>query len=111
MGAELYAAEPAFRAAVDACCDVLTPELGIELRDLIFRPRAGAPDSEALLSETWVTQPAIFVLEYALAQLWRSWGVEPAAMVGHSVGEYVAACLSGVFAVEDALRLVAARGR
>lgn len=101
MGAELYRTEPAFAAAVDECLAVL----GERFRDLLFDPAAGEQ-----LAQTRHTQPALFVIEYALAQLWRSWGVEPAAMVGHSVGEYVAATLAGVFALPDALRLVARRG-
>ncbi|QSB16308.1 acyltransferase domain-containing protein [Natronosporangium hydrolyticum] len=101
MGAELYGAEPAFAAAVDECLAVLGPDF----RELLFDPAAAER-----LQETRHTQPALFVLEYALAMLWRSWGVEPAAMLGHSVGEYVAATLAGVFRLADALRLVSRRG-
>ena len=67
-------------------------------------------DAEDLLVQTRFTQPALFVIEYALAQLWMSWGIRPASMIGHSVGEYVAACLAGVLSLEDALSLVARRG-
>jgi phthiocerol/phenolphthiocerol synthesis type-I polyketide synthase E len=67
--------------------------------------------ASARLEQTEATQPALFVIEYALAQLWMSWGIQPASMIGHSVGEYVAACLAGVFSLEDALWLVAMRGR
>lgn len=110
MGAELYASERVFREIVDECCERLTPHLGDDLRALVFTasPRA---EAEALLADTRITQPALFVFEYALASLWRSWGVQPAAMLGHSIGEYVAACLAGVFTLHDALDLVAARGQ
>jgi acyl transferase domain-containing protein/thioesterase domain-containing protein len=110
MGAGLYREEPAYRAALDRCCELLAPELGFDLRPLL----QAAPDDEdaaARLAETAVTQPALFAVEHALAQLWIGWGVRPAAMLGHSIGEYVAACLAGVFTLEEAVRLVAARGR
>ncbi|MEU4445428.1 SDR family NAD(P)-dependent oxidoreductase [Actinosynnema sp. NPDC050801] len=106
MGRELYETEPVFRDVVDECAAVLEPELGLDVRTLMFTLGA---DEE--LGRTEYTQPALFVLEYALAALWRHWGVEPAAMIGHSVGEYVAATLAGVFEPADALKLVAARGR
>jgi amino acid adenylation domain-containing protein len=103
MGRELYASEPVFRDAVDRCAALLQPRLGLDLR-------AALADAD-LLVQTRITQPALFVIEYALAQLWMSWGVRPAAMIGHSVGEYVAGCLAGVFTLEDALMLVAERAR
>ncbi len=105
MGRELHAHEPAFRAAFDACADALHAELGFDLRE-----RAFSDDPEALLP-TAIMQPATFALEYALARLWMAQGLQPAAMLGHSVGEFVAATLAGVFALPDALRLVARRGR
>ncbi|HWI60217.1 MAG TPA: beta-ketoacyl synthase N-terminal-like domain-containing protein, partial [Symbiobacteriaceae bacterium] len=104
MTRELYETEPAFRETVDRCCDLLAPELGLDLRTLIFL-------EDARLNQTAYTQPALFVIEYAMAQLFLSWGVRPQALLGHSLGEYVAACLAGVFALEDALKLIAARGR
>ena len=102
MGMELYASEPFFRAEMDRCAEILRPLLGLDLREVLRGPAEQ-------LGQTRYTQPALFVIEYALAQLWMSWGVQPAALLGHSVGEYVAACLAGVFSLEDALRLVAAR--
>ncbi|ACZ85401.1 SDR family NAD(P)-dependent oxidoreductase [Streptosporangium roseum] len=107
MGAELYRTEPVFAAAVDECAGLLTEHLGLDLRDLVF---GTAPDADETLRQTRYTQPALFTVEYALARLWQSWGVRPAAMIGHSIGEYVAATVAGVFTLPDAVRLVAARG-
>jgi acyl transferase domain-containing protein len=109
MGAELYRTEPTFRAEVDRCAELLKPELKTDIREVMF-PAVGADKkSDELLVQTRFTQPALFVIEYALAKLWTSWGIEPAAMIGHSVGEYVAGCLAGVFTLEDALTLIARR--
>lgn len=109
MGAELYRTEPTFRAEVDHCAELLKAELQSDIREVIF-PAAGAnKKSDELLTQTRFTQPALFVIEYALAKLWMSWGVKPAAMIGHSVGEYVAGCLAGVFTLEDALMLIVRR--
>jgi len=111
MGRGLYTAEREFRAEVDACCARLEPLLGEDLRGLLY-PEAGAVASAAeKLNETRFTQPALFTIEYALARLWTSWGVAPDAMIGHSVGEFVAACLAGVMTRDDALALVAERAR
>ncbi|AKT42974.1 type I polyketide synthase [Chondromyces crocatus] len=110
MGIGLYETEPVFRDAVDSCATLLQPHLGFDLRTLLYPP-AGDTTAADMLQKTAVAQPALFTTSYALAQLWRSWGVEPKAMVGHSLGEFVAACLAGVFSLEDALALVAARGR
>jgi len=106
MGGELYTHEAVFRAEVDRCAEILKPHFRFDLRDVLF-----AAEASERLKQTEVTQPALFVIEYALAQQWISWGVTPAAMIGHSIGEYVAACLSGVMELEDALALVAMRGR
>ncbi len=109
MGGDLYETEPVFRAEVDACAEVLREHTGWDLRDLIF-PTDADPHRAQRLNQTEVTQPALFVIEYAMARLVQSWGVRPESMAGHSIGEYVAATLAGVFTRDDALRLVAARG-
>ncbi|HEU4557555.1 MAG TPA: amino acid adenylation domain-containing protein, partial [Longimicrobium sp.] len=111
MARELYGREPAFRAVLDRCAGLLAAELGLDLRAVLFPVEGGEEEANALLRETRLTQPALFAVEYALAKLWMGRGVQPAAMLGHSIGEYVAACLAGVFSLENALRLVAARGR
>ena len=105
MGRELYRSEPAFRQAFDACAEAAQGELSFDLREVVF-----GDDAEALLP-TGVMQPAIFAIEYSVARLWMSYGVQPVAMIGHSVGEFVAATLAGVFSLADAMRLVARRGR
>lgn len=105
MGRALYAAEPHFRTAFDECAHALRTELGFDLREVVF-----GDDADALLP-TSVMQPAIFSLEYSLARLWMSYGVMPSAMLGHSIGEFVAATLAGVFSLADALTLVARRGK
>jgi acyl transferase domain-containing protein/acyl carrier protein len=108
MSRELYEAEPVYRGEVDRCAQALRSALDLDLRRVMFSTR---PEDEARLRDTALAQPALFVVEYALARLWSSWGVTPAAMIGHSVGELVAACLAGVLDLEEALRLVAVRGR
>ncbi len=107
MGLNLYQQESVFRESVDRCVEILQPLLGRDLREVLY-PREG--EASELLRETFFTQPALFTIEYALAQLWISWGVHPQGMIGHSIGEFVAACLAGVFSLEDALMLVATRG-
>ncbi|HEY3572045.1 MAG TPA: type I polyketide synthase, partial [Thermoanaerobaculia bacterium] len=111
MGRELYESEPAFRDSVDRCCEVLRPLLGLDLRAVLYPAPEGMAEAGRRLEQTALAQPALFVIEHALARLWMSWGVRPRAMLGHSLGEYVAACLAGVFSLEDALALVAERGR
>jgi acyl transferase domain-containing protein len=105
MGRQLYHSLPTFRAALDRCAALLDDQLDYPLLDVLWG------DATTQLDQTEFTQPALFALEWALAQVWLSWGVRPAAVVGHSVGEYVAACVAGVFSLEDGLRLVASRGR
>ena len=111
MARGLYESEPAFAQAVDRCAAILEPGLGLDLRSVLFPADEGKDAATELLDQTWITQPALFTIEYALATLWMQWGISPQAMIGHSIGEYVAACLSGVFSLESALSLVAARGR
>ncbi|MEA5617545.1 SDR family NAD(P)-dependent oxidoreductase [Cronbergia sp. UHCC 0137] len=105
MGKELYDTEAIFREQIDHCCELLEHDLGLDLRSQIYQK-----ESEEI-NRTTVAQPALFVIEYALAKLWISWGIQPQAMIGHSIGEYVAATLAGVFSLPDALKLVALRGR
>jgi amino acid adenylation domain-containing protein len=109
MGRDLYKHESVFRSAVDRCFEILGPELN--LREVLFPQEDRQSWAAEQLTQTRFTQPALFVVEYALAQLWQSWGIRPAAMIGHSIGEYVAACLAGVFSLEDGLRLVTHRAR
>jgi acyl transferase domain-containing protein/acyl carrier protein len=111
MGRELYFHEPVFRAALDECDQLLQPELGQSLAALIYPAPENQQRCAALLDGTGLAQPALFALGYALAQMWKSRGVQPSALMGHSVGEYVAAHLAGVFSLADGLRLIAARGR
>jgi phthiocerol/phenolphthiocerol synthesis type-I polyketide synthase E len=105
MGRALYDQEPVYRTIVDECAAHLRGDLGFDLRDLMFDQ-----DGERLRS-TAIAQPALFVTSYALARTWEARGVHPAALIGHSIGEYAAAALSGVLPLDDALTLVAARGR
>lgn len=111
MGFNLYSREIVFRQVVDQCAEILKPILGRDLREIIYPVATDIETASTALQQTCFTQPALFVVEYALAQLWQSWGVKPQAMIGHSIGEFVAACLAGVFSLEDALMLVANRGR
>jgi phthiocerol/phenolphthiocerol synthesis type-I polyketide synthase E len=131
MARGLYAAEPAFRAEVDRCAEVLRPRIGIDIREVIFpgdapketpagagidlkamlgRTESATPETERL-NRTEIAQPAVFVIEYALAKLLMSWGIVPEAVIGHSLGEYAAACIAGIFSLDDALELVAERAR
>lgn len=111
MARGLYEREPVVREAIDRCTRVLKAPLGTDLRRLIFPTSRQASRAAEELKDTRWAQPALFTVAYAVARLWQSWGVKPAAMIGHSVGEYVAATLAGVIDLEDALRLIAHRGR
>ncbi len=111
MGAELYAKFPEYRKAIDECLAVVQPELGVDLRSLMFAPASSADISNLKLAAPSLALPALFATEYALVKLLASWGVTPAAMIGHSAGEYAAACVAGVLSMRDAISLVATRGR
>ncbi|GKT26982.1 type I polyketide synthase [Acidovorax sp. SUPP3334] len=111
MGQDLYRNEPVFREEVDRCCQVLQKAEGLDLLPLMYPADGAEAAADAQLARIEFTQPALFVVEYAMARLWMSRGVQPSLLLGHSLGEYVAACLAGVFALEDALHLVALRGR
>jgi acyl transferase domain-containing protein len=118
MGHELYHSEPVYRDAVDTCADLLAPHLGLDIRTVLAPapdpapgPGPGPAQPGHPLHATRLTQPALFTLEYALTRLWQSWGCHPAALLGHSVGEYTAATIAGVFTLADALRLIALRGQ
>ncbi|MFQ3617772.1 MAG: aminotransferase class I/II-fold pyridoxal phosphate-dependent enzyme [Cyanobacteriota bacterium] len=111
MGRSLYQSQPLFRQTVDEAAKLLTPQLKHPLLSILYPSPSQLSRANDQINQTAYTQPALFVLEYALAKLWQSWGVQPSVVMGHSIGEYVAACVAGVFSLEDALRLVAARGR
>ncbi|MEM1168616.1 MAG: type I polyketide synthase [Cyanobacteria bacterium P01_H01_bin.35] len=106
MGASLYKTQPIFRQTLDRCNEILKDYLELPLLDVLFSEKHSAK-----LTETMYTQPSIFSIEYGLAKLWESWGIKPEWVIGHSVGEYVAACVAGVFSLEDGLKLIAIRAR
>jgi acyl transferase domain-containing protein/acyl-CoA synthetase (AMP-forming)/AMP-acid ligase II/acyl carrier protein len=109
MGQGLYRDNAVFRNTLDRCASLLTPILGLDIRAFIFADEES--EGAALVSQTLLTQPSLFSVEYSLAQMWRSVGIAPSCMLGHSVGEYVAACMAGVFRLEDALATIVARAR
>ncbi len=111
MGRDLCASEPVFEEHFDRCCELFSKEFGTDLKAIIF-PKAGEEEKAAeQLKQTIYTQASLFTLHYSLAKLWMHWGITPDAMMGHSIGEFAAACLAGVFSLEDAVKLVANRGR
>ncbi len=111
MGADLYKNESAFREYTDKCLEILRTNHSINLREILFPEKDRAEEAQKLITRTATAQLSLFVIEYSLAKLWMSWGINPESMAGHSIGEYVAACLSGVFSLETALAIVVARGR
>jgi acyl transferase domain-containing protein/acyl-CoA synthetase (AMP-forming)/AMP-acid ligase II/pimeloyl-ACP methyl ester carboxylesterase len=114
MGYQLYQTQPVFRQALDQCAAILDNYLDQPLLQVLYPdqyPSSLNPHPSSLLNETVYTQPAIFALEYALAQMWLDWGIKPTALIGHSVGEYVAATIAGVFSLADGLKLLATRGK
>ncbi|PIB30037.1 hypothetical protein BFP77_04640 [Maribacter sp. 4U21] len=110
MGKELYDNEKVFKEAVDHCAQLLENELELDIRDIIF-PKENSTEAENRLKDTQFTQPALFVVEYALAQLWMSWEIKPSFLCGHSIGEFVAAHIAGIFTLADALHLITIRGK
>jgi len=110
MGMNLYKNEAVFKQAADTCAELLLEELKLDIRDILY-PEVVTPETDEILRNTRYTQPALFVTEYALSQLWLSWGIKPTVFCGHSIGEFVAAHLAGIFTLEDALHLIAIRGR
>lgn len=118
MGRRLYETQPTFREVMDQCDEILRPQMEQPLLSVLYpnlvegaADQSLEEDHQTGIHATANTQPALFALEYALATLWRSWGIEPSIVLGHSIGEYVAACVAGVFSLEDGLRLIARRGR
>ncbi|MGK7929609.1 MAG: SDR family NAD(P)-dependent oxidoreductase, partial [Spirulina sp.] len=111
MAREVYESEPVFRQACDRCFEILQNHLETDLRQLLYPSEEQPKAAAELLKQTAIAQPLLFAIEYSLARLWMSWGVRPQALLGHSLGEYVAACLAGVFSLEEALATIALRGR
>ena len=111
MGRQLYETQPTFRKTLDRCAEILQPYLDKPLLEILYPSDLDPETASFYLEQTAYTQPALFALEYALAELWRSWGIEPTVVVGHSVGEYVAATVAGALSLEDGLTLIAKRGK
>ncbi|MEM7802060.1 MAG: beta-ketoacyl synthase N-terminal-like domain-containing protein, partial [Chloroflexota bacterium] len=111
MGRELYESEPIYTEIIDTCAETLEPILELDMRTVLYPADEDDEDAAHKLTQTGLAQPAIFMVSYATAKVWESWGIAPQILVGHSVGEFVAATLAGVFALEDALRIIALRAR
>ncbi len=111
MGAEIYRTEPTFRERVDECSEALEGLVRFDLREVLY-PSSDQPEAATQhLDQSEIAELALFVFEYALARLWMEWGIQPQVMIAQGIGEYVAACLAGVFSLRDGLRLLAERGR
>ncbi len=111
MGQNLYEHSSVFREHLDRCAEILIPLLGRDLRDVLFPASGDEEASKEILKNTQFTQPALFALGYSLAKVWQAWHVTPTALMGHSIGEFAAAAVAGVFRLEDGLRMIAERGR
>ncbi len=118
MAKDLYLHEPLFKEHMDNCAEILKPLVGLDVRKLIYpgfsfpgEDETANPPHPADINQTWLTQPVLVMIEYSLAQLWQHWGITPDCMIGHSIGEFTAACTAGVMSLEDTLRVVAERGR
>ena len=111
MGRNLYETQPVYRKVLDTCNEILSEHLKVPLISILYPQPDKETDAAALLNQTAYTQPALFAMEYALFELWKSWGINPSVVMGHSVGEYTAACAAGIFSLEDGLKLIAERGR
>lgn len=111
MALEIYQSEPIFIKTMNDCAKILQPLLDINIIEVLYPPDNDSIKAESLINQTWLTQPILFSIEYSLASLWQTLGVNPSAMIGHSLGEYVAACVAGVLSLTDALKIVAHRGR
>lgn len=111
MAAELYQKEPVFKEKLDLCAEILKAHSEVDIRDIMFPSKGNTEAADVKLKQTTIAQPAIFALSYALAFLWMEWGIVPSGFIGHSIGEFTAACLAGVFSLEDALKIVALRGQ
>jgi acyl transferase domain-containing protein/thioesterase domain-containing protein len=111
MGLDLYETEPVYKEQIDLCLELLKPQIDVDLKSLMFPAAGEEADAAKALQKPSLSLPAVFMTELALAELWLSWGIEPAAMTGHSMGEYTAACLAGVLSVADALSIVTLRGK
>jgi amino acid adenylation domain-containing protein len=110
MGQNLYEESTVFRKNLDECAEILKPLLGRDLREVLFPESGNEEASQEILRNTEFTQPALFALGYSLAKVWLAWGIEPSALMGHSIGEFAAACTAGVFSLEDGLKMIAKRG-